>query len=33
MTLPYDNNIMPDKVLNLFDECAVECVHLCPQDN
>ena len=22
---------MSDKDLNLFDECAAECVHLCPQ--
>ena len=23
---------MSDKGLNLFDECAAECVHLCPQE-
>ena len=23
--------MMSDKVLNFFDECTVECVHLCPQ--
>ena len=23
---------MTDKGLNLFDDCAAECVHLCPQE-
>ena len=23
--------MVSDKSLNLFDECAAECVHLCPQ--
>ena len=23
---------MADKGLNLFDDCAAECVHLCPQE-
>ena len=23
---------MSDKGLNFFDECAAECVHLCPQE-
>ena len=23
---------MAEKGLNLFDECAAECVHLCPQE-
>ena len=26
------NNIVTDKGLNLFDDCAAECVHLCPQE-
>ena len=26
------NNIVADKGLNLFDECAAECVHLCHQE-
>ena len=25
--------VMADKGLNLFDECAVECVHLCSQED
>ena len=24
--------MMSDKGLNFFDECAAECVHLCPQE-
>ena len=24
------NNIVTDKALNLFDDCAADCVHLCP---
>ena len=24
--------MISDKGLNLFDECAAECVHLCPQE-
>ena len=28
---PCYNNIVTDNGLNLFDECAAECVHLCPQ--
>ena len=27
----FHNNIKADKHLNLFDEYAAECVHLCPQ--
>ena len=23
---------MADKGLNIFDECAADCVHLCPQE-
>ena len=26
------NNIVVDKGLNLFDECAAECIYLCPQE-
>ena len=29
---PWYSNMMSDKVLNLFDECTAECVHLCPQE-
>ena len=29
---PYDNNIVAEKGLNLFDECAAEYVHLYPQE-
>ena len=29
---PCYNNIETDKGLNLFDDCATECVHLCPQE-
>ena len=26
----WHSNIISDNGLNLFDECAAECVHLCP---
>ena len=29
---PWHSNMMSDKGLNLFDECAAECVHLCLQE-
>ena len=29
---PRHNHIVTDKGSNLLDECAVECVHLCPQE-
>ena len=28
----YHNNIVPNKDINIFDKCAAECVHLCPQE-
>ena len=30
--LPRHTNIMTDKGLNLFNECAAKCVHLFPQE-
>ena len=29
---PCHNNIETGKGLNLFDDCAAECVYLCPQE-
>ena len=29
---PCYNNTVTDKGLNLFDDCAAECVYLCPQE-
>ena len=31
--LPCYNDILNNKGLNLFDNCAAECVHLCPQND